>query len=177
MCNKTHGNWAYFSSLMLLREILEYIHFFRIPCTVSFPISVSIKYSFYSILADSVLSHFSSLYRCTCDSHQQQTSPPSSKSNGSVTSSPDGDSSGSDDDKITRRPRTSITMCQRDHLEREFQKERYPTLAYIDKLSHRVHLPQYVIKVSEANIFFFIHSVCCRENVYLDTTIWKIKML
>ena len=52
-----------------------------------------------------------------------------------------------EEDKMVRRPRTSITICQREHLEDEFQKERYPTLAYIDKLSRRVHLPQYVIKV------------------------------
>ncbi|XP_066919657.1 uncharacterized protein [Clytia hemisphaerica] len=59
-------------------------------------------------------------------------------------------SSHSDDldlDKLSRRPRTSITMCQREFLETEFQKERYPTLAYIDKLSRKVHLQQYVIKV------------------------------
>jgi len=52
-----------------------------------------------------------------------------------------------EDDKVTRRPRTSITLCQRDFLEEEFQKERYPTLVYIDKLSRRIYLPQYVIKV------------------------------
>jgi len=52
-----------------------------------------------------------------------------------------------EEDKMARRPRTSITLCQRERLEEEFQKERYPTLAYIDKLSRRVHLPQYVIKV------------------------------
>ena len=52
-----------------------------------------------------------------------------------------------EDEKLTRRPRTSITLCQRERLEEEFLKERYPTLAYIDKLSRRVHLPQYVIKV------------------------------
>ena len=59
------------------------------------------------------------------------------------------------DDKVSRRPRTSITLYQRDLLEHEFQKERYPTLVYIDKLSRKIHLPQYVIKVSDISIFLF----------------------
>lgn len=58
-----------------------------------------------------------------------------------------------DDDKVTRRPRTSITSCQREFLEGEFQKERYPTLVYIDKLSRRINLPQYVIKVWDFSLF------------------------
>nr|QCF59211.1 homeobox transcription factor Rx1 [Hydra vulgaris] len=52
-----------------------------------------------------------------------------------------------EEDKCGRRPRTSITLCQRDFLECEFQKERYPTLLYINKLSSKINLSQYVIKV------------------------------
>ncbi|XP_057314358.1 homeobox protein ceh-8-like [Hydractinia symbiolongicarpus] len=69
-------------------------------------------------------------------------SPYSTKSNTSPAPADD-----IDDDKVTRRPRTSITSCQREFLEEEFQKERYPTLVYIDTLSRRINLPQYVIKV------------------------------
>ena len=60
-----------------------------------------------------------------------------------------------ENDKVSRRPRTSITLYQRDLLEHEFQKERYPTLVYIDKLSRKIQLPQYVIKVSDISIFLF----------------------
>lgn len=64
-----------------------------------------------------------------------------------------------DVDKLSRRPRTSITVCQREFLETEFQKERYPTLAYIDKLSRKVHLQQYVIKV-RAFCYYFCFDFC-----------------
>ena len=70
-----------------------------------------------------------------------------------------------DIDKLSRRPRTSITVCQREFLEGEFQKERYPTLAYIDKLSRKVHLQQYVIKVKV--VIFFLQNIL----------IWKILAL
>ena len=102
-------------------------------------------------------SHYYGHHGCTCLSHSSHpTQPMTFLLTRSIHTNHHGSQhqnslSSDEEDKMVRRPRTSITICQREHLEAEFQKERYPTLAYIDKMSRRVHLPQYVIKVRDGH--------------------------